>query len=639
MDEEGVQPSPPAATNGDVPGALSEPFDPVPLKEYLEKIIIFLLAADASDLESSLFAYADTLEKCKRFATDQQSPVLYILKEREAKKDEATDDTSPQTYNYTLSQEITYLPTHVGSIVLMKRSPTLDLLRPLGPQLQCMPLPGAPIAGEPGAVSPYEALHSYIHLAVSPYFNAYVSSKGGNQQEMTGKKNEDNKMGIPMAKKKIAELELSLLHLQQNVEIPEISLNIHPFVQRAVEKCREQSKRVTVDAVDPQVLSDSAVLNKLQGDVNGWIKEIQKVTKLSRDPTTGTAIQEVNFWLSMERALEKIDEQLRSDQIMLTLDILKHAKRFHATVGFIADTGLKESTEQGLYAAIASSLLSLLSDWFPKLFKYSRLLCTVRKYNQLMKDFPLNELLSATDLDKIKESLLLIFGHLNKKLKLVPYPIRRALPLVEAISHDLNDQLLKVLGSRRLMYMEYDDFEKATAGAVDVFRTWDDQIKEFTNVARDVTRKFKEKFLPIRFNSAHAKLQERVTFVRAFRKQHEQLHQTIVRVMTDPKGKKAVILSSDGVAESLVEEAESISISDINSVEEVKHAYESVKNIDVLEGTEIWVQAETTYNERVSRVENQIIARLRDRLGTAKNANEMFRVFSKFNALFVRPKA
>jgi dynein heavy chain 1 len=35
-----------------------------------------------------------------------------------------------------------------------------------------------------------------------------------------------------------------------------------------------------------------------------------------------------------------------------------------------------------------------------------------------MKDFPLNELLSATDVDKIKDSLILIFGHLNKKLKL-----------------------------------------------------------------------------------------------------------------------------------------------------------------------------------------------------------------------------
>lgn len=56
------------------------------------------------------------------------------------------------------------------------------------------------------------------------------------------------------------------------------------------------------------------------------------------------------------------------------------------------------------------------------------------------------------------------------------------------------------------------------------------------------------------------------------------------------------------------------------------------------EGSEIWVAAENAYNERVARVENQIIARLRDRLGTARNANEMFRVFSKFNALFVRPK-
>jgi len=40
----------------------------------------------------------------------------------------------------------------------------------------------------------------------------------------------------------------------------------------------------------------------------------------------------------------------------------------------------------------------------------------------------------------------------------------------------------------------------------------------------------------------------------------------------------------------------------------------------------------------VSHVENQIIARLRDRLAVAKNASEMFRVFSKFNALFVREK-
>ena len=41
-----------------------------------------------------------------------------------------------------------------------------------------------------------------------------------------------------MTKKKFAELELSLLHLQQNVEIPDIQLVIHPLIQKAVEKVR-----------------------------------------------------------------------------------------------------------------------------------------------------------------------------------------------------------------------------------------------------------------------------------------------------------------------------------------------------------------------------------------------------------------
>ncbi|KAI7899864.1 dynein heavy chain [Cokeromyces recurvatus] len=587
-------------------------FDHRKLQVYLEQLLPLVLDADVDDLENTLFTYPDTIEKLKRFANDPQTPVIFILKEKEVSNDEEDVSSSP-IYSYSASHEITYLPTHVGSLAIIKRLPTLDPSRPLQNQLQLINLPGASNSGEPGQISAYEFLHSYIHFAVSPYFNAYVNARHGKTNEISSikSKNEDNKMGVPMAKKKMAELELSLLHLQQNVEIPEISLNIHPVVQKAVDKCREQNKRVTVEAVDPSLFSDSSFLNKLQSDVNGWIKEIQKVTKMSRDPASGTAIQEINFWLSMERALEKIDEQLKSDQITLTLDILKHAKRFHATVSFIADTGLKEGME------------------------------LVHKYNQLMKDFPLNELLSATDLDKIRESLHLIFGHLNKKLKLSPYPIRRALPLVEAISKDLNDQLLKVLGSRRMMYMEYDDFERTTAGAESVFHTWDDLIKEFTNVARDVTRKRSEKFLPIKINPAHAKLQERVTFVRAFRKQHEQLHQTIVRVMTSPRAKKATLVI-DGQVKSVLEEEESVSISDINAVEEVKLAYESVKNIDVLdvspEGTEIWVQAETAYNERVSRVENQIIARLRDRLGTAKSANEMFRVFSKFNALFVRPK-
>lgn len=45
----------------------------------------------------------------------------------------------------------------------------------------------------------------------------------------------------------------------------------------------------------------------------------------------------------------------------------------------------------------------------------------------------------------------------------------------------------------------------------------------------------------------------------------------------------------------------------------------------------------TRYDERIDRVETRITAKLRDQLGTARNANEMFRIFSRFNALFIRP--
>lgn len=65
-----------------------------------------------------------------------------------------------------------------------------------------------------------------------------------------------------------------------------------------------------------------------------------QVTKLDRDPASGTALQEISFWLNLERALMRIQEKRDSLEIALTLDILKHGKRFHATLSFDTDTGM-----------------------------------------------------------------------------------------------------------------------------------------------------------------------------------------------------------------------------------------------------------------------------------------------------------
>ena len=110
---------------------------------------------------------------------------------------------------------------------------------------------------------------------------------------------------------------------------------------------RSTKQRPNISLIPSKTLNDSTFLNTLQAHVNTWTKSIQAVTKLTRDVSSGSASQEINFWLGMEKALEGIEAQLRSDEVNMVMDCLRSAKRFHATVGFIVETGLKDATDQG----------------------------------------------------------------------------------------------------------------------------------------------------------------------------------------------------------------------------------------------------------------------------------------------------
>lgn len=513
-------------------------------------------------------------------------------------------------YVYTLSSEISSASTTVSSVAFIKRPAPIDPSLPIATQVQVMNLPGiASLSNSQSqqgtSLSPFQIIHLMLHHGLSPYFEANTRS----QDPVSGTKprtDTEAKTGIPGTKKKFAELELAFMHLQQNVEIPALNLPLHEVVHAALKEAETKGIRPSVELIPSTVLDNSAFTNSIQNTVNGWIRSIQTITKMSRDPEGESASPEVNFWLSMESALEGIEGQLQSDGVKLTMDILRHAKRYQPTLSFQADTGLKDATE------------------------------LVQKYNQLMRDFPLDELLSATSLQKAQESLGLIFNHLNKKLKICPYPIKRALSLVEAISGDLDKKIHELINGREILHLDYREFRSLMKVTQAIWRTWDENLKEFTNVARESTRRRNEKFIPIKINARIDNVRERLKYIDTFRVNHEQLQKTIINVL-GPKSSPAETGAVDADGAVIVEE-----IGDVDAVEEVTHAYAALQNIDVLdvspEGARTWENAEIGYSERTSRVENSIIARLRDRLATAKNANEMFRVFSKFNALLVRPK-
>nr|QVD39637.1 Dynein heavy chain, cytoplasmic [Schistocerca gregaria] len=598
-----------SADTGDIP-PVSENVSIVDFSafaSYLKKAATILLPEDDDAMPPALNAALNdkSNQECiQKFLSDSQVSILFV--QRISSKDDDNDQSGEgegedekDAVAYYISNEVRFTNPKMCSFACIKRGAVIEADKSIHSQLRLVNFSDG---------SPYETLHAFISKTMAPYFKSYVQE--------SGRADRDGDKMAPSVEKKMAELEMGLLHLQQNIDIPEISLPVHPVVSATIKQCLDEGRKPKVADFGDKV-EDSSFLNQLQNGVNRWIKEIQKVTKLDRDPSSGTALQEISFWLNLERALHRIQEKRESIEVALTLDILKHGKRFHATVSFDTDTGLKQA------------------------------LATVNDYNPLMKDFPINDLLSATELDRIRSAVQLIFSHL-RKIRSTKYPIQRALRLVEAISRDLGSQLLKVLGTRRLMHIPFDEFEKVMTQCFDVFSTWDDEYDKLQSLLRDIVKKKRDEHLKMvwRVSPAHKRLQTRMEHMRTFRRQHEQLRTVIVRVLrptlapqqpqhsaTTPEQGEPVDMKPDSLA--LLQAA------DANAIEEVNLAYENVKEVDCLdisrEGLEAWDAAVRRYEERIDRVEARITAHLRDQLGTAKNANEMFRIFSRFNALFVRP--
>lgn len=574
------------------------------LLQYICKLLVLEIDANEIQLERIL-REPNSLDLMARFINDPQVRSLLVRKYSRKEEDDETDASDPSQTSidgdpvYEVTSDIQLSNAKATSILFFKETPFLEADKRLHNQIKHSVYEDKELLKNE---------HLYVSLKLAPLFKSYFKQRDGDKMAQS-------------FEKILAELEMGLLHLQQNIDIPNITLPVNPIISQTVKRCREQENRdATVNDFGDKV-EDSSFLNQLQNGVNRWIREIQRVTKFERDPSSGTAKQEVLFWLNLEGALLNIQRLRESLEVRLTLDILKKGKRFHATVSFDADTQLKEA------------------------------LAKVNDYNPLMKDLPLDDLSTSTDLDKLSTVLVNIFNHL-RKIRNTKYPLERALKLMEAISRDLTAQLLKVLGTRRLMHIPFAEFERVIAACTKVFTTWENEYDKLQALLREMVKKQREGRIKLtwRVNLAHKRLQLRMENMKNFRQQHEQLGKVITVVLGSgghgPKDRvddgfvSSSLTNNNNTMDTNV--SNSLEFADGSMIREVDSAYELVKEIDACdiskEGSDAWDAALARYEERIDRVESCITARLRDQLGTAKSANEMFRIFSRYNVLFVRPR-
>ncbi|CAJ0934537.1 unnamed protein product, partial [Mesorhabditis belari] len=555
------------------------------LVEYIQSTAAPLFGAKKGHDELSMILQAS--DAIDRFIADAKTNVLVIERSfyKEVTDAEGESEQGEDSVMFSVRNVVLFRNERSTSIIYIRRGTVIEAEKPISDQTQVLVLSDG---------SPYETLWAIIGKAVTPYFKSFIRESGRGDR--------DGDKLAPAVEKNLNEAEVALLHLQQNIDIPEINLIINPHIQQAIQLAIDQGRRAKIEDLG-NLIEDTDFLNALQSGVGRWIKEIQKVTKLERDPASGSSLQEMNFWLNLERALQKIQQKRESDEVQFTLEALKAGKRFYALVSFDSDTGLKPAIAQ------------------------------VTDCNLLMKEMPLNEIVSATDLIALREAIGNVFTHL-KKLRSTKYPIGRALRFLEAISRDLNTQMIKILSTRRLMHISIKEFDHIIKEVFEVFAKWDDEYDRLLYLLRDLSKKKRDENTKLSFktNPVHKKFERRMTNIFFFRRQHDQFRSVIERVLCRRQKLSEGLLQGKSAA---------LELKDSTAIELIDRAYDYVKEADCLdvspEGNASWDAARNRYEEQVKRVENDITACLRDQLGAAKNAKEMFSIFSRYNALFVRP--
>ncbi|RLN69358.1 hypothetical protein BBJ29_000235 [Phytophthora kernoviae] len=445
-------------------------------------------------------------------------------------------------------------------------------------------------------------VYNYVHQSFTPLVNEY-SKVHMPQSEMTNVS--EGTRGLPAIRRRMKELELALLQYQQNIEIPEVNLIFHPVIQQAADLVREKGVLIDVEALGlEEKVNDVKFVNDIQGGVSKWIKEIQKVTRLINEPLPGTAMQEINFWCDLSRALLTVQEKLKSPEVEITLALLQRAKRYLATVTFSADHGLGPAIQH------VSSVMTL------------------------MKEFPMNSILSATDINQLNQGVTLVFTHLKKIRVADAYNLSRLLHLVEVMSSDLTQQVISLLRVYSLIQVPFNQFEQLISSCKELFSNWHRQVATLYDLTKELFKRrggsINTEKLPLlsELQMEHVAIEERLLELYEFREQHEKLREVIQRVLG---GANAIALN-----ESRGGEVTDDALAEINS------AYAQLSSLDPLdvsgEGMTAWKNLRKAYDLCIDRVEGRIISSLTSRLSATSNADEMFRVFSKYNALFFRPR-
>jgi hypothetical protein len=402
--------------------------------------------------------------------------------------------------------------------------------------------------------------------------------------------------------------------------IPHVVLKAHPIITSAVSQLNPNSTTIDVDACGlSSYLQDDAFLNEVQSTLNHWIVQIRKVTTLpgitpfppiaDPDSTSSSSpsadLEEVSFWLGLEESLRHVRSELDKPSVLLTIALLRSAKRFVATIALENNTGLVDATSH------ASDVANFL------------------------RGYPAQSLASAGDWERISSALDSVFAHLPKVRQSRYYDLDRLARLVEATTLTLRERMTVTLRRQRggnvVLGLDYGQYERLVRiPTQDVFVLFDARYAEFSEFFLDQGRMRRragggmggsstnetpaQVLKGIRLH--HVRLRERLDAVYYFRTQHEKLRSVVAEVLVgDDKGDNAVVTTTSPSGGDGGEDYSTWALKEVDEAPVSLFA-----SVDVLDlsprGEALFASALEGYDLKVDAIEEDLARLLRDKLSS-----------------------
>lgn len=429
-----------------------------------------------------------------------------------------------------------------------------------------------------------------LKFGFDPMLKSVVSDKVPSGKYVSEKEFAD------ILQKKFDDIDLLLIQSNALNEIPDVQLISDKEISAAIAKWGSQPGIPAPENMPEEVLRNESIIS-LQETVSKWYQLSRILLKHSNETNFESITAEVEYWGKYLNALYNLKKQIEQKEVTLSLEILRFKKKL---------TKNDLIQELDLNQKIAS----------------------VESFVKIMKEIPISSLTNAKDLGMVAEAMLRIFESSKKLFGNPEYPFEKCIKFLEVFSQDLTNCLITIFQSLNVLKMDFKEFEELSNQVkVKIVNIWNTQIstiKDFFNTNNTLDR---NRFSSIVYKMKHTRFYDRIKLLFQCREEYESMKKNIKDINRKEEqntegGKPIDFLNEDDIRLTFERNFNSsLNLFDLSPKEEA-----AINN------------AKKKYNNEIEFQVKEIITKIRDLLGSSKNYNEMYKIFSKFSTLIKMPQ-